>query len=231
MDTSTVARPSHCRPSGVGPAQRLALRVWTDDIGDRVEHCAELRLAVAGALNGLPVHPERDVVDEHPAVYLGQVDDALATVDERVESANHVVTVDAEIQREMVARARGHARVWQRMLGGDCRHHRLRPVAAGHGERIGTARHRVTDELLKVRARRQLDRLDPARPRLGRDMEALGLTPARARVVEEHGSPWTRSGRELDTCPKRGARGREREQQSDDHGHSQDAVTGEQEPP
>ena len=63
------------------------------------------------ALDGLGVEPERDVVDEDASVDLGEVDAALAAVDERVERADDVVAVDAEVEREVVARARGHARV------------------------------------------------------------------------------------------------------------------------
>jgi hypothetical protein len=64
-------------------------------------------------------------------------DDALGTVDQRIEGTDDVVTVDAEIEREMVASPRWHARVWQRVLGGDRRHDRLRPAATRDAERAG----------------------------------------------------------------------------------------------
>ena len=105
--------------------------------------------------------PERHVVDEHPAVDLGEVHPPLPAVDERVERTDDVVAVDAEIEREVVARARRDAGVRQSELGGDGSHDRLRAVSPGHGQRVRTAFDGVADERLEVVAPLQLDRLDP----------------------------------------------------------------------
>ena len=84
------------------------------------------------ALDRFGVDTERYVVYEHPAVDLGEVDHPLAPLCERVERSHDVVTVDAEIEREMITRPRRHAHVRESPLGGDRRHDRLRAVAAGH---------------------------------------------------------------------------------------------------
>ena len=69
-----------------GPAQVEALALGPEHVGQRVEDRPQLRLAVALPLDRLRVEAERDVVDEHAPVDLGQVDAALATVDECVEA-------------------------------------------------------------------------------------------------------------------------------------------------
>ena len=139
-------------PARAGPAQVELAAVGAEHVGHGVEQRAQLRVAVALALDGLGVEPERDVVDEHAPVDLGQVHGALAAVDERVEGADDVVAVDAEVEREVVARAGGHARVGQPALGGDRRDDRLRAVAAGHRERVGAALDRPANERLEVLA-------------------------------------------------------------------------------
>ena len=99
-----------------GPVQRRCRRprsVGAERVGDGVEQRAQLRVAVPVALHRLGVEAERDVVDEHAAVDLGEVHPALAAVDERVERADDVVAVDAEVEREVVAGARRNAGVRQ----------------------------------------------------------------------------------------------------------------------
>ena len=90
-------------PAGAGPAQVEALALGPEHVGQRVEDRLQLRLAIALALDSLRVEAERDVVDENAAVDLGEVDPALAAVDERVERADDVVAIDAEVEREVVA--------------------------------------------------------------------------------------------------------------------------------
>ena len=87
----------------------------------------------------------------------------------------------------MVAGPGGDARIWKIELGRDRGDDRLRAVAAGHRQPVGAAGHGIADELLEVSPPRQLDRLDPARPRLVRELEPLGLPSAGLRVEEEHG--------------------------------------------
>ena len=129
-------------PARAGPAQVELAAVGTEHVRHGVEQRAQLRVAIALALDGLGVEPERDVVHEHAPVDLGQVDDSLAAVDERVEGADDVVAIDSEVQREVVPGAGGNAGVRQPALGRDRRDDRLRSVAAGHRERVGAAFHR-----------------------------------------------------------------------------------------
>jgi carbamate kinase len=190
----------------IGPPERRFL-VGAVGVRDGGEQRSQLRVPVRRPLHGFAIEPERDVVHERPAVHLGEVDDAFDAVDQRFEGADDVVAIDAEIEREMVAGPRRHAGVRERVLGCDRRHDRLRPVAARHGERVGSARYRVADELGQVRAGRELAGLDPSCARLGGQPEALGLAAPRPWVVEEHGPLGARRGRECGTarhgrCPE-----------------------------
>ena len=116
----------------------------------RVEEGPELRVAVLGSLHGLGVEAEGDVVDEHAAVDLGEVDAPLAAVDERVEGADDVVAIDPEVEREVVAGARRDAGVREVELGRDRGDDRLRAVPAGHRQAVGAASHRVADQRLEI---------------------------------------------------------------------------------
>ena len=154
-------------PPGPFPAQvELLAAVGAEYVGHGVEQRADLRVSVLLMLDGLGIETERDVVDEHTTVDLGEVNDPLAAVDERVQGADDVVAVDAEIEREVVARTGRYARVGQAALGGDRRDDRLRAVAAGHREPVGAAIEGAADEPLEVPGRAELDRLDPALARL-----------------------------------------------------------------
>ena len=137
-------------PAGLRHSRSGALGVRSERFGDGVEQRVQLRLPVSRTLHRVGVQPERDVVDEHPPVDLGQVDPPLAAVHERVERADDVVAVDPEVEREMVPGARRYARVRQVELGRDHRDHGLRAVAAGHRERVRALLHRAADELLEV---------------------------------------------------------------------------------
>ena len=87
------------------PAQIEPLTVGTEGIGERVDDRPQFRVAVALPLDRLRVEPERDVVDEHPPVDLGEVDAALTTIDEGVEGAHDVIAIDAQVEGEVVAGA------------------------------------------------------------------------------------------------------------------------------
>ena len=71
------------------------------------------------------VEAERHVVDEDLAVHLRQVDRCLAGRPEGVECAHRIVTVDPEVEGEMIAGAGRDAHEGQSCSGGDRRHHRL----------------------------------------------------------------------------------------------------------
>ena len=71
-------------------------------------------------------------------------------VAERVQRADEVISIDAEIEREVVAGAGGDTD--ERKPVGPCGggHDGERPVAAGHAERIRPVRHGSIDEGCQV---------------------------------------------------------------------------------
>ena len=179
MLETRIAAPEECCISvRAGPAQIQPLALGPEDLGKGVEDRPQLRLAVALALDRLGVEAERDVVDEHPAVDLGEIDPPLATADEGVERADDIVAVDPEVEGEVVAGPGRNTGIGQAVLGGDHRDDGLRAVAAGHRQRVGSVGDRAAHELLEVGAECQLDRLDAASPRLVGQVELLGLAAA-----------------------------------------------------
>ena len=74
---------------------------------------------------------------EDPAVDGGQVDRVLDAVGKSVEGADHVVTVQAEVEREMVPRPRRHHDVGEAVAGRHRGDQRLGAVAAGHAQDVG----------------------------------------------------------------------------------------------
>ncbi len=96
----------------------------------RLEERARLGVPVGRLSNRVAVDPERDVVEEEAAVHLRDVDPALDTVAERVERADHVVSIDPEVEREVVARPGRDADEREPVRDGRRGNHGERPVAA-----------------------------------------------------------------------------------------------------
>ena len=67
---------------------------------------ARLGVAISRPANRLAVDPQRHVVEERAAVDLGQVDLALHGIGERLERAQHVLSVHPDVEGEVVARSR-----------------------------------------------------------------------------------------------------------------------------
>ena len=139
------------------------------------------------------VDPERDVVDKQPAVHFYHVDQALDSVGERVERAEHILRIQPQIEREVVAGPSRDADK-RKPMRGCCRgHDRQRPVAPGHAQRVGTIGHGSPGQCFQALARPKDDGLNPpfACP-LG-NLSACGLAPARSRVDKQHRpSRWIR---------------------------------------
>jgi hypothetical protein len=101
-----------------GPAHIDVAAAGAHHVRHGVQQGADLGVAVAGALDRLGVEAEGDIVDEYATVDLGEVHPTLTAINERVERTGDVVAVNAEIEREVVAGAGGHACVGQPALGG-----------------------------------------------------------------------------------------------------------------
>jgi hypothetical protein len=80
-----------------------------EHLGGGLHQRSHSRVAVFRLADGIAVDPERDVVEKDAVVHLTHVDRSLDAVRERIERADQVVPIDAEVEREMVAGARRNA--------------------------------------------------------------------------------------------------------------------------
>ena len=167
----------------------------SEHLRGRLQQRARLGVAVGRLPNGVAVDPERDVVEEEAAVHLGHVDPALDAVGERVERADQIAAVDADVEREVVAGAGGNADERKAVRESGCGHDGERPVAAGDAERVRAARHGVVDERCEVVVRAQDDHVDAALARPLGEAGARRLAATGPRVDEEHGPLWRIRGR------------------------------------
>jgi hypothetical protein len=90
-------------------------------------------------LHDLGVGAEGRVVDERAVADQPEVDAQLHAVGERIQAGSWVVTVQSEIEGEVVAGARGDHHHRDIPSGGDARDQSLGPVAACHAEQVGSA--------------------------------------------------------------------------------------------
>ena len=107
-------------------------------------------------------------------------------VGERIERANHVISVKSEVGCEVVTRSRRNADVGDVMLHCDRRDQRLRPVAAGHPDDIGTARDGPLGQLVEVVITPEQQGLDIAPSCLLGKVEALRLPATGVGVDDQH---------------------------------------------
>jgi len=101
--------PGVFTPQVVHQAQIGRRRAGAEYLPCGLDQRPELGVPVAGLVDGVTVDTEGHVVDEHPAVHIGQVNLALDPVGERVQRAHRIVSVDPQIKGEVVTRARGNA--------------------------------------------------------------------------------------------------------------------------
>ena len=139
-----------CSPSGLSHIRSGGLASGPTESGTVSSSVCSFASRYPGCCTASAYKPQRHVVDEHAPVDLGEVDAPFAAVDERIERADDVVSIDAEVEREVIASAGRYARIRQVELRSDHRDDRLRPVASGHRERVGALLNRVADEMLEV---------------------------------------------------------------------------------
>ena len=182
---SRPSGPSQRRSSGLPPGPSVSGTARCDR--------AQLRLPVALPLDRFRVDPERDVVHEHAAVDLREVDASLPPIDQRVERADDVVAVDARgparsgcASRPGCTRraARARRRPWRRSPA--CR--RRRPPRA-HRRRAPPRR---ATSASRSSPSSQLHRLDSAAARLRR--RGLPSRPSRRRTSGSRRRPRARGG-------------------------------------
>ena len=219
----------------VGPGELEVDRVGAgaEQIGQHLRPRVQLGIAVGVRLNDLRVGAQRGVVHEHVVVDPGEVDASLHSVGVGVQRAENVVAVEAEVEREVVARARRDADMGDVVQRGHCCHERLRPVAPGHADDLRAIRDSALGELSQVVPGLQDDRPDASPPGLVGELEALGLPAARLQVHDQHGRAGGAYGHDFGGGPagsrlprpaKRVARGdskeREQHQRAEQHEHA-----------
>ena len=111
----------------VGPCELQVDRlcVGPQQVGQHARPRLKLGVAVGLRLDDLRVGAERSVVDEHVVVDPCKVDAPLDAVGVGVQRAHDVIAVEAEVEREVVARSRGDADVRDVVERGHRRHERL----------------------------------------------------------------------------------------------------------
>ena len=97
--------------------ERFGIR--SDQLRHHVDHRAHLVVPVRRRLHDRAVHPHGHVVHECAAVDAAEIDAPFMPVAERVERADDVVAVDAEVEGEVVPGAGGNAHVREIVLGRD----------------------------------------------------------------------------------------------------------------
>jgi hypothetical protein len=93
----------------------------------------------------------------------------------RVERADDVIAVDAEIVREVVARARGNTGVGDVVRGRDLRDNRLRAVTSGDTDRVRSRRDSCRCDRAQIVTGPEHEWFDASRATFAGEVEALRL--------------------------------------------------------
>ena len=98
-----------------------------------------------------------------------------------------VLTVETQVEGEVVAGAGGDADERQIVFDGDGRHEGLRAVASGHAQAVGAAGDRVAGELLEIEAVIEHHHLDAELLGQRHQIELLDLASAGPGVADQDG--------------------------------------------
>ena len=161
------------------------LGVGSEHRRQRGQGGVDLGVPILGRSHDGRVQAERHVVDEDPPVDLGEVHRPLPRFPERVERSHHVVPIQPEIEREVIAGPRGDDHHRNPSFGGDARDERLRPVAAGHPDHVGPVIHGSASQVEHVVARLEDHGLDTPLPTLVHQVEALRLPASGLQVHDQ----------------------------------------------
>ena len=160
--------------------------VGAQQVGKHAGPGLELGVAVGLRLDDLGIDAKRGVVDEDAVVDAGEIDAPLNTVRERIQRTHDVITVEAEVEGEVVSSPRRNADEGDIAPRGNGRNERLRAIAAGHPDDPRTTRDGGLGELEQVIAGLQDDRLDAPLPSMGSEIKALGLATTGLQVDDQH---------------------------------------------
>lgn len=173
-------------PDIVGEKQVRCAATGAEYLLRGVQKSAYLVVAVGGPLNRIAVDAKRDVVEEHPAIYLGHVDPALDPVAESIERAGHVMPVHPHVEREVVTRPGGNTYEREVVPGRGSGHDSERPITTSHSEGICTFGYCRLSERCQVLARVQDVNFDALLARPLNDPVACGRTPTRPGIDKKH---------------------------------------------
>ena len=173
-------------PFGVSELQIERLRLAPEQLGQQRRRRRELRVAVRLLLHDVGVDAERNVVDEQPAVHRRVVDPTFDRVSKRVHRVPRIVSVQSEVEREVVASSGAHTDEGQSVLDRDCRDECLRTVTTRHAQAVRTPLDGIARELLEIEAVVEEHGLDAQLRGKVDESEALDLSAARPRVAQQH---------------------------------------------
>jgi hypothetical protein len=140
----------------------------------------------SGDRTSIGVQAQRHVVHEEPVADSADVDATLQRLAERVESAHHVVAVEAEIERDVVQRASGDAHERRVTAHGDSRDRCERTIASRDADHIGATVDRVLRKLCEPNARLEHQGFDPPTTRLISEVERSRAPMPRVGVEDQH---------------------------------------------
>jgi hypothetical protein len=183
--------PSMCLPLGVVYWRSNGSAPTAEQLCGHLQTGVDLRVAVLVRLDDRGIDPQRHVVDEEAVVDRSEVDPSLHRVAIGIHRGPGVVAVEAEIEGEVVAGARRDAHEREAVLDSNRGHQRLRAVATGHAEAIGSAGDGIASELLEVEPPGQHHRLDAKLGREVEETEPLDLASPRPGITQQHGPQGT----------------------------------------
>ena len=135
------------------------------------------------------VQTERRVVDEDLVIHSCEVDASFDSVREGVEGAEHVISVEAQVEREVVPGTSGDTDVRDLVPHCHRRDQGLRAVTTGHPDHVRAVGDGLLGELGQIVAWTEQQRLDPTLECLLGQLPALGFPTSRLGIDDQHSSP------------------------------------------
>jgi hypothetical protein len=112
-------------------------------------------------MNGRGVHPQAHIVEEDSTSDKAKVDQELVPISKRFQSRNRIITIQTQIQCEMVASTDRNAEEGHITVSGHRRNQTQRPVSTSHPNRVSTGADSIVSELREIVTPLQHHDFDP----------------------------------------------------------------------